>query len=281
MVRRQPPANSNKSTPHKPPHASAVDAELLPKEAEKSAKPDELELKDEWAIAPVDAEVTVVAKSQPASSTPAEPELETAAVPALEVNLMALKESLEQSNQKEQLLQKSVEDLRSQLAEQKTLVQKLQTDLEKANRIQLELDKTQKEALKLAESNQALIDESKAFKQEQHTLKADLATQAKSAHKIQSELDKTQKEALKLAESNQALIDENKALKQAQQTLKAELETKAKSAQLTVQPALAKPAVESRDDSFRRQQAATLAHPVFPNGPMSNGFSDQDIGWFD
>ena len=232
MVRRQPAANSRKTTPRKPPHTPVVEAELLPEEAEKTDKPDDLELKDEWTIAPIDVEASVIAESEPAPSTPAEPELETTAISALEANMLVLKESLEQSNQKEQLLQKSVEDLRSQLDEQKALVQKLQTNLDKAN-------------------------------------------------KIQSELDKTQKEALKLAESNQALIDENKALKQEQETLKAELVTKAKSAQLTVQPSPAQPATESRQDSLRRNQAATLARPVFPNDPMQNSFSDQDIGWFD
>ncbi len=228
MVRRQPPANSRKTTPRKMPQAPVVEGELLPEDAG-SVEATDLE-KDEWAET---VEVEVVAESKldvaPKEAPPAE---ENTAIPALEASVMALKESLDQSNQKEQHLQKSVEDLRSQLDEQTSLVQKLQASLEKAT-------------------------------------------------KIQSELDKTQKEALKLAESNQALIDENKALKEAQQILKAELETKAKSAQLTVQPAPAKPAAESRDDSFRRQQAATLAHPVFPNGPMSNGFSDQDIGWFD
>ncbi|MCY7322800.1 MAG: hypothetical protein LH660_13605 [Phormidesmis sp. CAN_BIN36] len=232
MVRRQPAANSRKITPRKSPQTPVVDAELLPEEAEKTAKPDDLELKDEWAIAPLDAEVSEVAEPELVSSPPAEPELEMAATSDLEANLMALKEALEQSNQKEQLLQKSVEDLRSQLDEQKTLVQKLQTSLEKAN-------------------------------------------------KIQSELDKTQKEALKLAESNQALIDENKALKQEQQTLKEKLSTQAKSSQLTVQPSPAQPTIESKRDSLRKHQAATLARPVFSNESMQNSFSDQDIGWFD
>lgn len=181
MVRRQPPANSRKTTSRKPLQTPEVEAELLPEEAEQSASPEELELKDEWAITPIDAEVTEVAESEPALSTEAEPPTETTASSTLEANVMALKESLEQSNQKEQLLQKSVEELRSQLDEQKTLVQKLQTNLEKANKIQSELDKTQKEALKLAESNQALIDENKVLKQEQQTLKAELATKAKSA----------------------------------------------------------------------------------------------------
>ena len=231
MVRRQPAANSRKTTPPPSPQTPVVDAELLPEEAGKPVEATDLE-KDEWAAEPV--EVEVVAESVPDVAPPEDshPPAEIPASSALEASVMALKESLDQSTQKEQLLQKSVEDLRSQLDEQTTLVQKLQASLEKAT-------------------------------------------------KIQTELDKTQKEALKLAESNQALIDENNALKQAQQTLKAEIETKAKSAQLTVQPAPTKPAIESRNDSFRRQQAATLAHPVFPNAPMSNGFSDQDIGWFD
>ncbi len=222
MVRRQPPANSRKTTSRKPPQVPVVEGELLPEDAG-SVEATDLE-KDAWAET---VTVEVVAEPKPDVAPQEDP-----AISALEASVTTLKESLDQSNQKEQHLQKSVEDLRSQLDEQTSLVQKLQASLEKAT-------------------------------------------------KIQSELDKTQKEALKLAESNQTLIDENKALKQAQQTLKAELETKAKSAQLTVQPAPAKPAAESRDDSFRRQQAATLAHPVFPNGPMSNGFSDQDIGWFD
>ncbi len=229
MVRRQPPANSRKTTPRKTPQTPVVEGELMPEDAGKSGEATDLE-KDEWAET---VEVEVVAESEPdVAPKEAPPAEENSPIPALEASVMALKDLLDQSNQKEQHLQKSVEDLRSQLDEQTAIVQKLQVSLEKAN-------------------------------------------------KIQSELDKTQKEALKLAESNQALIDENKALKQAQHALKANIETKEKSAQLTVQPASAKPAIENRDESFRRQQAATLAHPVFPNEPMSNGFSDQDIGWFD
>ncbi len=226
MVRRQPAANSRKTTPPPSPQTPVVDAELLPEEAGKPVEATDLE-KDAWAAEPVE----VVAESVPDVAPPEDPPAETPANSALEANVMALKESLDQSTQKEQHLQKSVEDLRSQLDEQTALVKKLQTSLEKAN-------------------------------------------------KIQSELDQTQKAALKLAESNQALIDENKALKQEQQTLKADLASKAKSSQLTVQPS-PQPAAESRQDSLRRQQAATLSHPVFPNEPMKNSFSDQDIGWFD
>ena len=227
MVRRQPAANSRKTTPPPSPQTPVVDAELLPEKAKTPSEATDLE-KDEWATEPVE----VVAESVPDVAPPQEPPAATPDNTVLEANVMALKESLDQATQKEQHLQKSVEDLRSQLDEQTALVKKLQTSLEKAN-------------------------------------------------KIQSELDQTQKAALKLAESNQALIDENKALKQEQQTLKAELAAKAKSAQLTVQPSPSPTAIESRQDSLRRQQAATLSHPVFPNEPMKNSFSEQDIGWFD
>ncbi|NJR51785.1 MAG: hypothetical protein HC780_21600 [Leptolyngbyaceae cyanobacterium CSU_1_3] len=103
---------------------------------------------------------------------------------------------------------------------------------------------------------------------------ATLQTSLEKASKIQAELDQAQKTALQLAESNQKLIDENKALKQAQ----AQAESPKKSAQLALKP---QPEESDQHDRFLRQQAASLAHPVFPNDPMPNGLSEKDIGWFD
>jgi chromosome segregation ATPase len=130
---------------------------------------------------------------------------------------------------------------------------------------------------------QQKVDELQSQLDEQKSLAKTLQTSLEKSSKIQAELEQAQKTALQLAESNQKLIDENKTLKQAQ----TQAESSKKASQLTLQPPdkkvsqLSVPPEMSEHDRFLRRQAATLAHPVFPNDPMPNRLSEQDIGWFD
>ncbi|MDZ8050505.1 MAG: hypothetical protein RMX68_011030 [Aulosira sp. ZfuVER01] len=80
----------------------------------------------------------------------------TATKADLEVTIKELKETLEQSHQKEATLQKQVVDLQSAVSEQKAL----------AKRLTKELDEAKKAALHLAESNSKLIEEINSLKQE-------------------------------------------------------------------------------------------------------------------
>jgi chromosome segregation ATPase len=76
-----------------------------------------------------------------------------------------LKHALESSQQKERILQEMVDQLQLQLDEQQEVIQKLKASVEKTNHLQIELEQAQKTALKLAETNQKLIEESSAKKQ--------------------------------------------------------------------------------------------------------------------
>lgn len=78
-----------------------------------------------------------------------------------------LRHTLEKSQRKENTLQETVDYLQEQLDDQKALIQKLQTSIEKTNQIHTELEQAQKMALKLAEANQELIAENHELKQSQ------------------------------------------------------------------------------------------------------------------
>lgn len=147
----------------------------------------------------------------------------------------------------------------------------------KVNDLKTSLDQSQQKEQALQQKVETL----QAQLHEQSSLAQKLQTSLDKATKIQTELEQAQKAALQLAESNQTLIDENKALKKAQHQ---QAESSKKAAQLSVKP---EPAPSSSTDlpgdreRFQRQQAVALAHPVFPNDPMPNRLSEQDIGWFD
>ncbi len=161
-----------------------------------------------------------------------------------------LKAALEQAQQTEKSLQESITQLKAQVEDHDAIVKHLQANVEEA----------QHTALKLAESNQTLIEENKQ-----------LRTSAGKIDHLQSELEKAQQAALKLAESNQALIAENKTLQENQAT-------EQKSALATAQ---AEADLRSHQDILKKRQAVTLAHPVFPNNFAPVKSSDPDVGWFD
>ncbi|MGV0024706.1 hypothetical protein [Phormidesmis priestleyi] len=161
MVRRQ-TANTRKTNPRKPPEVHVVEGEAIedakqaldqasgPADNGTALADDVIDvLAEPWDDAPTE-------EAAPVPSEPANSELES--------KVTDLKNSLEASHQKEQALQQKVDELQSQLDEQKSLAKTLQTSLEKATKIQAELEQAQKAALQLAESNQKLIDENKALK---------------------------------------------------------------------------------------------------------------------
>ncbi|BAS56694.1 MULTISPECIES: hypothetical protein [Leptolyngbya] len=162
----------------------------------------------------------------------------------------AIVKQLEQTQQTEKSLQESITQLKAQVEDHDAIVKHLQANVEEA----------QHTALKLAESNQTLIEENKQ-----------LRTSAGKIDHLQSELEKAQQAALKLAESNQALIAENKTLQENQAT-------EQKSALATAQ---AEADLRSHQDILKKRQAVTLAHPVFPNNFAPVKSSDPDVGWFD
>jgi chromosome segregation ATPase len=84
-----------------------------------------------------------------------------------------------------------------------------------------------------------------------------LQAQLQPTHQLQAALAKAEAAARHLAALNEQLTTENALLK-----------TSSKPA-----AALAPPS--------KQPQFASLAHPVFPNGTLPSGMSDQEAGWFD
>ncbi len=94
------------------------------------------------------------------------------------------------------------------------------------------------------------------------TLQSELAAQAAQIEAIQTKLYQAEAAARHLADLNQTLMEENEALKQA-----------AKAAAPVASPTAAIVA--------KPRAAASLMHPVFPNGALPSGMGDQELGWFD
>ena len=82
-----------------------------------------------------------------------------------------LKTALEKAQQKEKTLMQTVDHLQEQLDEQKATIHSLQSVVDKANQIHHELEQAQQTALRLAESNQSLIEENKTLHHENNLLK--------------------------------------------------------------------------------------------------------------
>ncbi|GAC1496662.1 MAG: hypothetical protein NVS2B14_10620 [Chamaesiphon sp.] len=89
----------------------------------------------------------------------------------LEASVIELSGALEQAHQKESSLQQQITDLKLDLQKQEVLVQKLQKDLEQANR-KKEFEEAKKTALQLAEANSKLIEEVSVLKKEKEDVKA-------------------------------------------------------------------------------------------------------------
>lgn len=84
-----------------------------------------------------------------------------------ESTVAELRASLEKAHKREYELQENVYQLKSELYEQKTLVQKLEQALDQANlKIKNELDQAKKTALELAEANGKLIEEIQGLKKQ-------------------------------------------------------------------------------------------------------------------
>jgi predicted RNase H-like nuclease (RuvC/YqgF family) len=81
---------------------------------------------------------------------------------------------------------------------------------------------------------------------------------------LKAELDQAKATALQLAETNASLMKDLEGLRQVSRT-----------------PVEVYPTALSPQETMRRQQAASLAHPMFPAGSMPGQLSNQDLGWVD
>jgi len=89
----------------------------------------------------------------------------------LEATVTDLKAELEQARQKEASLQPQIEQLQSELSEQKKLVHQLLLDLEQTETLKTELKQAKQAAMQLAESNNKLMEEVDVLKKENAALK--------------------------------------------------------------------------------------------------------------
>jgi chromosome segregation ATPase len=92
-------------------------------------------------------------------------------------------------------------------------------------------------------------------------LKSELAAQASQIELLQTKLYQAEAAARHLADLNQTLMEENEGLKKGAAAAAAPSQTAA---------IVSKP-----------RAAASLMHPVFPNGALPSGMGDQELGWFD
>lgn len=95
-----------------------------------------------------------------------------ATITNLEATIAELKKSLEEAQKREKKLHDKINDLQTDLKEQKDSAKKLQKDLEQSNNTKAELTEVKKAALHLAETNSKLIEEIDNLKKPQETPKS-------------------------------------------------------------------------------------------------------------
>ncbi|MFM7450518.1 MAG: hypothetical protein ACKO24_18195 [Leptolyngbyaceae cyanobacterium] len=159
-----------------------------------------------------------------------------------------------------------------------------QADAELVSRLQDELDLAQRWEASLTEQLEQLQKELEA----QNTLIASLKQDLRKYDALAEELKHAKAAALQLAEANAKLTEELNHLRQvakpepgSAQPLRSRNRTTTDSADrqaLAVKPS--QPELPYSPE-IRRRQEASLAHPMFPAGPMPGSLTNQDLGWVD
>lgn len=93
-------------------------------------------------------------------------------VKKLKATVTEVKELMQETHRKENSLDQQFVDLQSDLQDQKTLVQKLQADLDQVNQLKAELEQAKKVILQLAEVNSKLTQEVDTLKKENEGFKS-------------------------------------------------------------------------------------------------------------
>ncbi len=161
-------------------------ADLLREEAQQP--PDPVEAIQEAAPEPLEPAPTL-SETQP-SHDPDQPSPLNAATPAkriptkaeLETTVSELREALNESHGKENSLRQQIADLKSDLQEQKILLQKLLAELEPANQIKAELEQAKKVILQLLEDSSKTTQEVNTAKKEKENSKSQKLALKKSPH---------------------------------------------------------------------------------------------------
>lgn len=93
-------------------------------------------------------------------------------VEKLKTTVTELKELMQETHRKENSSEQQFADLQSDLQDQKTLIQKLQADLNQVNQLKAELEQAKKVILQLAEVNSKLTQEVDTLRKENEGFKS-------------------------------------------------------------------------------------------------------------
>ncbi len=162
-------------------------SDLLREEAQKS--PSEAEAIQEAASEPLEPDPTL-SETEPIHETTDQPSpLNTATstkrIPTkaeLETTVSELREALNESHGKENSLRQQIADLKSDLQEQKILLQKLLAELEPTNQIKAELEQAKKVILQLLEDSSKNTQEVNTQRKEKEDSKSQKLALNKSPH---------------------------------------------------------------------------------------------------
>jgi len=159
-----------------------------------------------------------------------------------------------------------------------------QAAAELVSQLQDELDQAQRREATLTDQLEQLQTELEA----QNTLISSLKQDLRNYDSLAEELKQAKTTALQLAEANAKLTEELNQLRQAAKpepgSAQPALSRDRASPDPSVRQSLAvKPPQPERPytPEIRRRQEESLAHPMFPAGPMPGFLTNQDLGWVD
>ena len=147
----------------KPGDSDEATQEATPEQTlEPDASLSDTELSDETTADETTAELPPVN-----TSTPSRAKRTNLTKAELETTLAELRDALQAAHQKENFLQQQIAGLKSDFQEQNKLVQKLQAEVEQADRVKAELEQAKKVILQLAEANSKVIQDVNTSKQQE------------------------------------------------------------------------------------------------------------------
>lgn len=164
-------------------------SDLLREEAQKS--PSEAEAIQEATSKPIEPDPTLSETEpshdldQPSPLNTATPAKRIPTKAELETTVSELREALNESHRKENSLQQQIADLKSDLQEQKILIQKLLVELEPTNQIKAELEQAKKVILQLLEDSSKNTQEVNPQRKEKESRSQKLALKESSNTSIQ------------------------------------------------------------------------------------------------
>lgn len=159
-----------------------------------------------------------------------------------------------------------------------------QADAELVSQLQDELDQSRRREASLTGQLEQFQTELEA----QHILISSLKEESRKYDALAEELKHAKAAALQLAEANAKLTEELKQLRQVAKPEPGSAQPLRSRNRASTDPAdrqslTVKPSQPERPyaPEIRRRQEESLAHPMFPAGPMPGSLTNQDLGWVD